>query len=537
MAQSKAGVLTKPTVDRPVHFDVSPPLFELIEQAPPFKGVPRESEPLRIPHLAHLQALYHPGQAVTDPALQTYVGGPVGASTFLNFLGVGIGFPNYQDEGDNSNSNAAVGDTEVVQWVDPFYAVFDKSTGAILAGPIPGDTFWAGFGGPCENSVDYEGDNIIQWDKAAHRWLAAQNTRLSPYMTCIAVSQTSDALGSYYRFAYSDSGFPEYPKWGVFSNGVNNAYFYADNNFATGNPFLGAHPCAFQRDKLLTGDSTALRICFQTGTFDNSLLPADNDGTIPPPKGRDEFYMGSIDNGNPNDSNTVYLYIFHVDFTNPSNSTFSGVGGTMPITVAPFALACGGFAPCIPMPNSKYLLPSFGDRLMYRLAYRNVVPATVPKTAANAQHEVLLVTHSVTSTTGQVGVRWYEFRAITPSNPTVFQQGTFAPDTNYRWLGSIAEDNQGNITLGYSVSSSTVFPSIRYTGCTPSDPVGTMETEASIIEGTASPQETIGWSDFSSMAVDAADECTMWFSGQFFTVSGFAQWSTQLASLRWPNCP
>jgi hypothetical protein len=235
-------------------------------------------------------------------------------------------------------------------------------------------------------------------------------------------------------------------------------------------------------------------------------------------------YVGSIDNG----GSSVYEYLFHVDFTTPSNSTFTGSGGTTAIPgVAAFSLACGGFSACIPQNGVTDLLDSLGDRLMYRLAYRNF----------NADHQTWLVSHSVTAGSS-VGERWYEFRA--PENSTslsVYQQGTFAPDGNYRWMGSIAMDSAQDIALGYSVSSSSLFPSVSYTGRVATDALGTMETEASIVSGAGSQPDTSNrWGDYSSMAIDEADDCTFWYTQEYYTVTATFDWSTRLASLKFPNC-
>jgi hypothetical protein len=72
----------------------------------------------------------------------------------------------------------------------------------------------------------------------------------------------------------------------------------------------------------------------------------------------------------------------------------------------------------------------------------------------------------------------------------MYQQGTFAPDSKYRWMGSIAMDSAQDIALGYSVSSSSTYPSIRYTGRVPTDTLGTMESEAQIVTPTATPTRT-----------------------------------------------
>jgi len=199
----------------------------------------------------------------------------------------------------------------------------------------------------------------------------------------------------------------------------------------------------------------------------------------------------------------------------------------MPINVASFGMACGGgSAGCIPQGGIADRLDALGDRLMYRLAYRNF-----------SDHQAWLVSHSVTAGSS-VGERWYEFHA--PENSTslsVFQQGTFAPDSNYRWMGSIAMDSAQNIALGYSISSPSMSPSISYTGRVPSDALGTMESEAQTVAGTGSQSFTANrWGDYTSMAIDGADDCTFWYTNQYYMVTAQFDWSTRLASFKFPSC-
>jgi hypothetical protein len=470
----QAQVLTNPEVNEPLHFDISPSLNEMATEVPPPQGV-HLALPVRYPKLQRLMEAAQRGQGlVADGALQTPIGPLVNATIGLNLLGVGNGFRNYTVPDAPPDVNLAVGDTQVLQWVNVSFSLFNKATGAIVSGPVAGNAFWVGFGGLCE--TDNSGDDpIVQWDKLAHRWLVSQNTFQGGFLTCVAVSQTADATGSYFRYAFPQSGFPDYPKWGVMPD----AYYQTQNNFGpSGSGFVGATACAYERAKMLVGDSTAKQICFQTGTFDDSLLPGDLDsaGTLPP-TGQPEVYVGSIDNGTAN----VFEYLFHVDFGTPKNSTFTGEGGTMPVSgVAAFSLACGGFGARIPQRRVSDLLDSLGDRLMYRLAYRD-----------SSDHQTWLVTHSVTSPTGQVGARWYEFRAPeTSTGLSVFQQGTFAPDTKFRWMGSIAMDKAGDIALGYSISSSKTFPSVNFTGRVAGDPPGTMESETTIVKGAGSQFDT-----------------------------------------------
>ncbi len=532
-AQNSPGASSGPEVNHAVAFAISRPLRELVkeQQSQPQYGL-HQAEPVLYPKLTHLMESVGRGRVV-DGALQKLILPKVSAVLGLNLLGVGTGFPNYQVPDAPPDVNLAVGTTQVVQWVNVSYAVFNKTTGAVELGPIEGNTLWSSLGGPC--AANNDGDIIAQWDKIAQRWVLAQNVFSSPYYTCIAVSKTSDATGQYYEYQYSQPGFPDYPKWGVWPD----AYYQTQNNFGPGgNGFQGARPCAYDRSKLLVGDSSALQICFQQGVFDDSFMPADLDSSIPPPTGEPEVYLGSIDNGNPSNSNIVYEYLFHVDFAIPGDSTFTGTGGTMPLTVATFGLACGGFGACVPQKGVGDVLDSLGDRLMYRLAYSNFVSPTPAKTVSEADHQSWLVSHSVTSPTGQVGERWYEFRAPEGStNLAVFQQDTFAPDSNYRWMGSIAQDHMGDMLLGYSISSSSMFPSVNYTGRVPTDPLNTMETEAQLFAGTGSQIDTANrWGDYTSTAIDSQDHCTFWYTDEYYTTTSTFNWSTRLGSFKFPNC-
>ncbi len=514
-------VLTNPEVNETVQFDVSPPLRDLAAEVPLQQALLLAPKVMRPKLRGLMEAAQQIQGPMVDGALQTSVGPAVSTSGGLNILGVGNGFPGYSVPDAPSDVNLAVGDTQVVQWVNVSYAVFDKTTGAIIAGPLLGNNFWAGFGGPCE--TQNSGDPIVQWDKMAHRWLVAQNVFSSPYVTCVAVSTTNDATGSYYRYQFPQPGFPDYPKWGVWPD----AYYQTQNNFgSSGNTYVGARPCAYNRTKMLVGDPSAEQICFQTGTFDDSLLPGDLDSpsTLPAP-GQPEVYLGSIDNTNP--GTVIYEYLFHVDFTTPTNSTFTGGGGTMPISVASFSLLCGGFGDCVQQPSPGELLDSLGDRLMYRLAYRNI----------GTDHQTWLVSHSVTAGNSG-GMRWYELRAPEGSTSlSVYQQGTFAPDSNYRWMGSIAMDSAQDIALGYSVSSASTHPSISYTGRVPGDAPGTMESEAQIVAGTGSQISTSHrWGDYTGMAIDAADDCTFWYTNQYYVTTASFDWSTRLASFKFSSC-
>ena len=455
------------------------------------------------------------GQIQPDAVLQTSVGPTVATTLGLNFAGVGDGDYGFVPNAAPPDTNGAVGATQYVQWVNESFAIFDKSTGALVQGPTAGNTLWSGFGGGCETNND--GDPIVQYDKAAGRWVFTQfSVSTTPFLQCVAVSTTSDAAGTYnrYSFNYGSTQFPDYPKLGVWPD----AYYISFNIF-TGNTFTGAKLCAYDRTSMLAG-AAATQQCFQLSSSFGGLLPSDLDGSTAPPAGSPNVFVNF-------GSNSLNFWKFHVDFSNSANTTLTG---PINLAVAAFSPACSGGGACIPQPNTREKLDSLADRLMYRLAYRNFGPG----------NESWVVNHSVTVGTSKrnshVGVRWYELQNLNTS-PTVFQQGTFSPDSTFRWMGSIAMDKVGDIAVGYSASSSSVFPSIRYSGRVPGDPLGTLEAENSIKAGGGSQLPNLArWGDYSAISIDPSDDCTFFYTTEYLKSSGTFNWSTQIASFKFPGC-
>jgi len=458
---------------------------------------------------------------VSDPLLAQ--GGPgqgaaitIQAATTpgLNFDGIGVGLGGYSPGVAPPDTNGAPGDTQYVQWVNSHLAVFDKSSGALVYGPAAGNTLWQGFGGPCE--LNNDGDPIAIFDQAAQRWVMTQfSVSGGQFYECVAVSTTSDATGSYRRFAYQFTDFNDYPKMSIWPDG----YYISFNMFnAAGTAFLGARACVLDRNQMLTPSGTPGPMqCFQLTSSYGGLLPSDWDGPTAPPAGSPNYFMAFDWAG----LNGLNMWKFDVDWVTPSNSTFTG---PTKITGASFTEACGG-GTCIQQPGTGQNLDSLADRLMYRLAYRNF-----------GSHESLVVTHSVAAGAAASGARWYEVRDPNGS-PSVYQQGTYSPDSDARWMGSIAMDGSGNMALGYSVSSNSTRPSIRYTGREASDPLGTMQSENTIITGTGSQTGGLSrWGDYSAMDIDPVDDCTFWFTTEYLKSNGSFNWSTRIASFKFPGC-
>jgi len=496
---------------RAIHHDVSPPLRDM--PPIPWRLGEFEAEPAR-PIPSRRQPPGGPDQAVQGNRFAPVAG--QAPATTLNRDGIGSGFSGPQGSFSvryaPPDNNGAVGTTQFVETVNVALAVFNKSTGAVVYGPVNINTLWTGFGTGCATNND--GDPTVVFDHIANRWVISQFSVSSlPYTQCVAVSTTADATGSYnrYAFVYDNTGFNDYPKMGVWPDG----YYVTYNIFNNGQTFAGSRVCAFDRVRMVQGLS-ATQQCFNTSTAYGGLLPADLDGATPPPAGAPNFVvaLGLT-------SSQLAVWKMHVDWTTSANSTFSAA---IPVTVSSYAEACGG-GTCIPQPSTPTTLDSLADRLMFRAAYRNF-----------GDHESLVVSHSV-SAGSAVGVRWYELRNLS-ATPTVFQQSTFAPDATYRWMPSIAMDRQGNIALGYSASSSSVRPSVRYTGRLSGDPLNTMtQGESTIVTGAGSQTQNLTrWGDYTSMSVDPVDDCTFWYTNQYLPASGSFNWRTRLAAFKYPGC-
>ncbi|HEY6844298.1 MAG TPA: hypothetical protein VI391_09030, partial [Thermoanaerobaculia bacterium] len=299
---------TEPDVQYPVHFDISPPLRNLIVSNVPPSG-PTALAPMPIPRTATAR--------VIDPVVQSTPGSASNTTPGINFDGVGS--PNTCNCAP-PDTNMAVGPNHLVQWVNTSYAVYDKS-GTIFSGyPKAGNSIWAGFGtGECNNN---SGDIIAQYDRAADRWLLTQLSLGNANYQCVAVSTTNDPTGTYARYSYSfGSDLNDYPKFTVwpvaFTGAPQGAYFASYNIFALGAFFSGPRPCAYDRQAMLAGNASATQVCFQQGSNVGSLLPTDLDGANLPPAGEPNFYF---DYG----TNQLLMYKFTPNFANTSQSSFTG---------------------------------------------------------------------------------------------------------------------------------------------------------------------------------------------------------------------
>jgi len=436
-----------------------------------------------------------------DPVLQSSMRGTTSAPIIgQNFHGVsnlnGVAPP---------DTDGDVGPDHYVQMINLSFAIWDKE-GNLLLGPADNQTIWEGFddGKPFDNAND--GDPVTLYDEEADRWMVSQFAVSNPnnkFYELIAISVTPDPTGAWYRYAFEFDKMPDYPKFGIWPDG----YYFTVNQFTNGQFWAGAGIAVVDREAMINGEEDASMVFFSLGSSYGSLLPADLDGSTPPPEGSPNYCVNL-------GSNKLRLWEVDIDWDNVDNST---VSLTQSIPTAAFSNS----NIAVRQPETTQQLGTLADRLMYRLQYRNF-----------GDHEVMLTNHTVNAGGGRAGVRWYELRK-TDGDWSMYQQGTYAPDDGEnRWMASVAMNDLGNIAVGYSVSSTSTYPSIRVAGQTAGAPegLGVLDIEeTSIWEGVNSQSGVSRWGDYAKMSVDPSDGQTFWFTTEYS--GGGWSWRTQIASI------
>lgn len=510
-------------------------------------------------------------------------------------LGAGMTGPHGISTGRNPSDNSlAVGPDHIVQTVNSKFAIFTKKgakfneTGRALYGAVNTNTLFAGFGGTCE--ARNNGDAVVRYDQLANRWLfvmpifrraearpdqpavpkpggpavvsvpgvAGQPGRAArlitpppfvepppapaaappgagaaraggapqppqptgPYSMCYAISVTDDPAGEYYRYEFLRPLFPDYPRPAVWPDG-----YYVPTS--TGDDVIEKHACVVDRAKMLKGEP-ATEQCLILGDV-NFLNNADLDGRELPPSRAPNMMLatGGTQLRGDLDDDGIYVWNFTVDWTDPSQTKLSPV---QKVAVAPYTYLCGGqLTNCVPQAGVERRLDAQGDKLMARVVYRRV-------TQGRTSYESVVAVHSVDTEAAAGGVRWYEFRVNPDRTLRLHQQGTYAPDANYRWMASPAIDKAGNIGIGYSFGGPSLFAGQRFAGRRSSDPPGQLALrEVVLVEGQAAQTNTLRWEDYTQTAVDPSDDCTIWYVGDYVK-AGQATYSTRIGAFRLPGC-
>ena len=507
-----------------------------------------------------------------------------------SFGGLGVGFDGPQGAGRSGNpsdNSLAVGPNHIVQIVNSRMAIFTKkgarfaTTGKVLYGSVSTNNVFKGFTGTCE--ARNNGDAVVRYDQLADRWLivmpifsraaprpdqpsaatardgaqvsvpgvsgqpgaavllfqpppldttptttagttgrgAPQNAQ-GVYSMCYAVSATSDPLGAYYRYEFLRPLFPDYPRPAIWSDGYYIPSSTSDNRISE-SVATQKHACVADRAKMLAGEP-ATEQCLIVENV-NFLNNADIDGKALPPSGAPNIMMAA--GGRQLDSlfadSVINVWQFHVDWKDPAKTNISSVES---IAVAPYHYLCNGqLSNCVPQPGTERRLDSQGDKLMARLVYRRI-----------GNRESIVATHSINTSSGGGGVRWYEFRVGANRKVALFQQGTYAPDSLYRWMASPAMDRFGNIGFGYSFGGGSHYPGQRFAGRLANDPLGQLTLHESVLaEGEASQTNTLRWQDYSQTALDPSDDCTIWYVGDYLKKEA-TNYSTRIGAFRMPGC-
>jgi len=554
-----------------VAFDVSPALRDMAKQAPvqvPASSAddePFDIRPDRGPEVVDNGFSGDGAVSASSSAKMTVNSAAAISGPIANFEGLS-NLDNFNIFGFRVNPPDPVGDVgpnHYVEMINLVFGVYDKQ-GNLLLGPVDTGTLWAGFA--IEDCTDPSGDPIVVYDQFSDRWLLTQFTTrglnpltpTAPFYNCVAISQTGDPTGAYYRYAFItqpdlvDGGyfFPDYPKYGVWKD----SYVMTTRDFGFDDRY-GISVYALEKNKMVNGQPKARAVQFFLDSdvvplelMGDGLLPPDVDGKTKPKNDAPAPIVGTQDVGAGYGGTIDALNIWELKVQWNSTPTASlNFAVQLPVASFDSIFPCGvtpGLPPpnqpnsrdCLPQPGvngSRYLdILSYRQRPTYRLAYRNF-----------GTYESFVTNQSVEAAPGMASVRWYEIRR-TAGVYSVYQQGTYAPgDGVHRWMGSAAMDWQGNIALGYSVVNGVdVFPGIRYTGRLASDPLGTLNLgEGTIINGTG-VQTTVNsrWGDYTSLNVDPVDDCTFWYVNEYYTAAGQASsvagWQTRIASFKLPGC-
>ncbi len=477
-----------------------------------------------------------------DGAIQTEAGPQISAPapSAVNFDGVGVGLGNFVVGSNPPDVNGRVGPTQYVQWNNSSFAVFNKTTGALEYGPAAGNTLFQSLGGVCASHNN--GDPVVSYDILAGRWVISQFAVAGPADSyshqCFAVSTTEDATGEYYvyDFVVDPVNFVDYPHTGVWPDG----YYMSTHVFsavpievtppvAVPGEFITGRLYVFERQKMIDGQPARMQSVDLGQEF--GFLPADLDSLTPPPAGEAEFVLG------PNRLLTNITDSYRVQVTWGLTPTMATIRSEIPIGIGS-APCVGTSRACVPQPSpatAADYLDNLSSHYMYRLAYRNQGTQAAPD-------ESLVVsgpTAGSVSVPAHGAVRWFEFRnnGNSTATPTVAQAATYDPDTNYRWMSSIAMDKDRNIALGYSKSSTTVKPGIYITGRLATDTINTMGAELEM-QPSLGVQLGAGnrWGDYSAMTLDPIDQCTFYYTNEYLKTNGGFNWSTRIASFAFPSC-
>jgi hypothetical protein len=433
------------------------------------------------------------------------LGDPIASFDGMNLTSNGAGWP--------PDTNGDVGVNYYIQTVNTSIGIYNKSTGALVSATTFDAFFPSSVGAPCD--ADNNGDPIVLYDQFNSRWFIldfawySSETQGSHYS--IAASKTSDPTGAWWTYCFqADSTYmDDYPKCGIWRDGI---YITANMfNFSSGS-YVHAKIWALKTPDLYSGTLTSQSVT-DSGQFAFSLMPSNARGATLPPSGSPNYLyaMDATEYGSGH-TDSIKVWKYDVDWANSSNTTWTGPSS---MASASFGLVATG----VPQSGSSTSLDTLAGRLMYSAAYRNF-----------GTHQSVYLSH-VAEVSSRRAVRWYEIR-ISGGTSSIYQSGSYSPDSTHRWMSSINADGSGNIAIAYSAGSSSMHPAIRYAGRLSTDTLGTMgQGEKTLIAGTGSQTSYTRWGDYSMLSIDPVDDETFWFTTEYLTANG-TNWKTRIGSFK-----
>jgi|GEM_PF-2958861 len=415
--------------------------------------------------------------------------------------------------------NGNIGLDHYFHMVNSSFSIYNKK-GDLLYGPAGILTLFDGFSGI--NPGEMAMDPIVLYDQIANRWFVSSMCFLDDDFSLImAVSETNDPLGSWYRYKFEYNYMPDYPKYGVWHDGY---YFTAVTAVRSpvGWEWDGAIISCIEKHRLLKGEPNIRIVTFNLGGYNvytdpSYVLPSDNDGIIPPTTTPNYFAYIHENEYSSVAFDQINILEFHTDWVNIENCNISEVQ-----TIEVSSYNTGGYpmtTDYVTQPNTDDKLNTLDNILMANLQYRHF-----------EEYDVLMATHTVYFPEFEyAGVRWYELHKY-EDDWEIHQQSTFSPDTTNRWQPSIAMNGIGDIGLGYSLSGKTVFPSMAITGRASGDPIGVMTAGESLIASGSNYQSYRRWGDYSMMSVDPSDNLTFWYTNEYIDDSH--NWKTKITAFK-----
>jgi hypothetical protein len=500
-AQTNDLPLEGPFAGPPAAPQVSAP-FLTLPLAPPYVGPSRPVNPRRKPPLVQPIAGWDDAASAADPLVHSSVNENRTPTPGLNFQGQSANCGGCTPP----DTIGAVGNDHYLQMVNATrMAIYDKTTGTLVSGPSEFRLLWPS--GNCRNST--RGDPVVVYDTLADRWVLAQFSTVNA--VCVAVSQTDNPTGAYNLYEFATPEFPDYFKIGVWPN----AYYMGSNENA-----YAAY--ALDRANMLAGTpATTIRFTGQT----NFLLPATVVGDTAPAAGAPGVFYTFKDNSFHGGNDRLEFFHFAPNFTTPASSTFT-LASTLNVAAYTYTV-CGFFnLNCAPQGGTTQRVDVVSEWPMWQLQYRNM----------GGSDERFVANFAVDVGSDRSGIRWYQINR-SGGTYSIAQEGTFAPaDTLHRFMGSIGIDQGGNIALGYNASSGTESPSLRYATRAASDPAGTLQAEVTLQAGGGSQTGSNRWGDYSALTIDPEDNCTFWFTGEYYASSSGSGWTTRIGNFVMPEC-